>query len=248
MLLRLVALGVVIGVAGAAAAQWTALRWLGARQVSVAEPPSPALSPQPVLPLDGPRRAAPAAVTLRSAAPAGSQPVPVPVLVPAPAPAQSSRLGREAASLQVALSALRGRAAEQALAALDRHLLEFPGGALELEARVARVDALLALGRRKDARRELAALPIERVGRKQELRLIRAELTADGDCRRALADFDALNEQPLPGPWAERALFGRAACRLELGDAAGAERDFSRYLARFPDGRFAAQIRARGPR
>ena len=44
--------------------------------------------------------------------------------------------------------------------------------------------------------------------------------------------------------WAERALFGRSACLLQLGDRAGAERDFERYLERFPAGRFAAQIRA----
>jgi regulator of sirC expression with transglutaminase-like and TPR domain len=102
----------------------------------------------------------------------------------------------------------------------------------------------LVLGRRDDARRELSTLPIERVGRKYELRLIRAELRADQDCSAALSDFQVLVEQALPAAFAERALFGRGACLLRLGDDAGAARDFARYLERFPNGRFAAQIRA----
>lgn len=142
---------------------------------------------------------------------------------------------------------LRQGGAEQAaraLSALDRHLREYPRGSLELEARVARVEALLLLGRRQEARRELIALPLERVGRKHELRLIRAELQADDNCAAALGDFQLLVEQPLPTAWAERALFGRSGCLLRTGDAAGAERDFALYLARFPQGRFAAQVRA----
>ena len=109
---------------------------------------------------------------------------------------------------------------------------------------MARVDALLTLGRRHEARRELSALPIENVGRKNELRLIRAELRSDEDCRAALSDFQVLVDLPLPAAWAERALFGRGACLLKLGDRAGAQRDFDRYLERFPSGRFAGQIRA----
>jgi regulator of sirC expression with transglutaminase-like and TPR domain len=153
----------------------------------------------------------------------------------------------EAASLEGVLSALRGggrERAERALAAVDRHLRSFPGGALELEARVARIDALLTLGKQGEARRELSTLPIENVGRKNELRLIRAELRADEDCRAALADFDVLVSVPLRPAWAERALFGRGACLLRLGQKAAAEKDFASYLERFPNGRFAEQIRA----
>lgn len=244
MLVRLVAIGVVIGVAGAAAAQWAAVHWLGMQRefvtrrlrVVVAEPP---LVPPPSRPNKPPEPDAvpiPPAVALPSSA----------AFSPAPS-AQSSALGLEAASLEAALSALKAGGkpnASRALKAFDRHLREFPGGALELEARVARVDALLVLGRRQDARRELSALPLENVGRKSELRLIRAELRADDDCRAALSDFQVLVDQSLPVAWAERALFGRGACLLKLGDKAGAERDFARYLERFPDGRFASQIRA----
>jgi TolA-binding protein len=173
---------------------------------------------------------------------------PAPVAAfPAGSAAGSSRLGQEATSLSAALSALKAGGKEnasRALPAIDQHLQKFPRGALELEARVARVDALLVLGRRQEARRELSALPIESVGRKNELRLIRAELRADDDCRAALNDFQVLVEQALPSALAERALFGRAACLLKLGNQAAADRDFSRYLERFPNGRFADQIRA----
>jgi TolA-binding protein len=245
MLVRLVAIGVVIGMAGAAAAQWAVTHWLGVQRQ---------LAPAPVRLVQS--DPAPAAKPAPRRAPAASAPVePEPEVVveearadsaPAPTPsASSSQLGLEAESLRAALSALRaGGAAESALQKIDQHLKAFPGGALELEARVARVDALLALGRRQEAKRDLLGLPIENVGRNRELRLIRAELRADDDCRAALSDFQVLVNQALPAAQAERALFGRGACLLRLGDKAAADRDFNTYLDRYPNGRFAKQIRA----
>lgn len=247
VLLRLVAVGVVIGIAGAAAAQWTALRLSSPKHEHVSAPQAPqALAPQPVLPRRTPNVVAPPAPATEpvEAAPNAADASPRGASAP-PAALPSSRLGLEAASLEAALRALRGGAAERARQAIERHLQEFPNGALELEARVAHVDALLALGRRQDARRELWTLPLNHVGRKQELRLIRAELTADSDCGKALGDFQVLNAEVLPPAWAERALFGRGACLLQLGDRAAAERDFARYLEKYPSGRFAAQIRQR---
>ena len=254
-LVRLVAVGVVIGVTGAAAAQWAAVRWFGMRH-ELETPRERVVEKAPLAPPEGVKRAAPRAV---EAAPALPEPVSEPVssaafptLAPPALPAASagSRLGQEAASLEAALSALKAGGkgnASRALSELDQHLQKFSGGTLELEARVARVDALLVLGRRQEARRELSSLPIERVGRKSELRLIRAELRADDDCRAALSDFQVLVDQSLPSAWAERALFGRGACLLKLGDQAAAYRDFDRYLERFPSGRFAEQIRAQRP-
>lgn len=251
-LVRLVAVGVVIGVAGAAAAEWSVVHWFSARTELVARPapaslPVPQLLPQPSLP----RRpsAPPVAEPEATEAPA-LEPLAV-AAFPAAPPSAGSSLGQEAASLSAALSALKAGGkdnASRALSAIDQHLRKFPGAALELEARVARVDALLVLGRRQEARRELSALPIDSVGRKHELRLIRAELRADDDCRAALTDFQVLVDQQLPSAWAERALFGRGACLLKLGDRAAAERDFTDYLERFPRGRFADQIRAQRPR
>ncbi|HKY39909.1 MAG TPA: tetratricopeptide repeat protein [Polyangiaceae bacterium] len=249
MLVRLIVIGMVIGMAGAAAAQWATTHFFHTQRelvtprmpVAVERPP---LVPQPSLPL------------LEQAPPsAAPEPPPVEPAAAAPlgavAPAASSRLGLEATSLEAALSALRAggkSAAQQALSRLDQHLRDFPHGTLELEARVARVDALLVLGRRHEAKHELSAMPIENVGRNRELRLIRAELHADDDCREALADFQFLVEQGLPDAWRERALFGRGACLLRLGDGAGAERDFARYLELYPVGRFAEQIRAQRAR
>jgi TolA-binding protein len=255
MLVRLVAVGVVIGVTGAAAAQWAAVHWFG-MQHELATPHERLVVTAPPAPSQAVKRAAPLAVV---PAPAEPEPAPeaassaaFPTQAPPALPTASvgSRLGQEAASLEAALSALKAGGkgnAGRALLELDQHLQKFPGGTLELEARVARVDALLVLGRRHEARRELSSLPIERVGRKSELRLIRAELRADDDCRAALSDFQVLVDQALPSAWAERALFGRGACLLKLGDQAAAYRDFDRYLERFPSGRFAEQIRAQRP-
>lgn len=250
VLLRLVAVGVVIGVAGAAGAQWASVRWFGAQEPMVTKSAESAAAPAAPLPRSQSRARGPALAAPAVAEPPQPEPAAVAALPAPAASAQSSRLGQEAASLAAALSALKAGGkdnAARALQGIDQHLQKFPRGALELEARVARVDALLVLGRRQEARRELTALPIESVGRKNELRLIRAELRADDDCRAALSDFQVLVEQSLPGAWAERALFGRGACLLKLGDKLAAERDFARYLQQFPAGRFAGQIRAQQP-
>ncbi|HVY28676.1 MAG TPA: tetratricopeptide repeat protein [Polyangiaceae bacterium] len=249
MLVRLVALGAVIGITGAAAAQWAAVHLFGAQQEFATHSVRVVRGTPPRAPKPLPRRGAsePLPLVEEPVVTPPEAPAAVVVAPAAPAPAQSSRLGLEAASLEAALKALHGGgalSAQRGLKAIDQHLHDFPGGALELEARVARVDALLVLGRRQEARRELSALPIENVGRKNELRLIRAELRADDDCRAALSDFQVLIDLPLAAGWAERALFGRGACLLKLGDQAGAQRDFDRYLERFPNGRFAEQIRA----
>jgi hypothetical protein len=249
MMVRLIAVGIVLGVAGAAAAQWTTHSWLGMREQVPA--PRAHVEPVPAAPVKrapAPKRAAVEVVEPEAPPPAVEVPAVVAQQLSASPAEQSSRLGREAASLERALSALRaGGQATRALAAVDRHLAEFPGGALELEARVARVDALLLLGRRSEAERELSQLPLDRVGRKRELRLIRAELRADNNCSAALADFQQLLTEPLPPAWDERALFGRGACLLRLGDQRSAKRDFATYLERYPTGRFAAQIRAQSP-
>jgi hypothetical protein len=101
----------------------------------------------------------------------------------------------------------------------------------------------LLLGRNDEALAELRALSLQPVGRDQELRLIRGELSAVTDCGRAVADFDRVLAERAAEPFAERALHGRAACRLRLGDETGAMRDLSEYLRRFPEGRFAPEAR-----
>jgi tetratricopeptide (TPR) repeat protein len=160
--------------------------------------------------------------------------------------ASSGSLGRESELLARALAKLRrDRDARTALALLDQHARDFPAGALRLEADVARVDALLALGRSAEALGLLERLPIDRLGRGAELRVLRGELRAQRDPANALADFErALAAEPSPD-LAERALYGRAGGHLRLGDEARGRADLEAYLARFPNGRFAAEARRR---
>jgi hypothetical protein len=156
------------------------------------------------------------------------------------APADSSELASESLALQAVLVKLRREHdAKGALALLDEYEPLFARGTLALEAQVARVDALLALGRQSEALAILNRLPLAHIGRGGELRLLRAELRAKDDCGLALADFDVLVRRPLSAALAERALYGRAACEVRVGDSSNAQRDFRDYLTRFPHGRFA---------
>jgi hypothetical protein len=129
------------------------------------------------------------------------------------------------------------------LGALDRYLLRYPAGALSREARVARVDALLLLGRSTDALAALEALPLDPYGRSIELQVIRGELRAGSSCARAEEDFSAVLVRVPEGPLAERALYGRAVCRVKRGDHAAAAADMRAYLNRFPSGAHAAWAR-----
>src|SRR5262249_36945392 len=65
---------------------------------------------------------------------------------PAPAADPASALKSEIAVLDRARAALRAKDSATALAELDRHRLEFPGGALAQEATVLRIEALVARG------------------------------------------------------------------------------------------------------
>jgi hypothetical protein len=159
---------------------------------------------------------------------------------PAFAPARESKLAMEARLLDGALGRLRqGRDADRALQELDHYLSRFPGGILAVEARAARVDALLMLGHEPEALVALNALPLDGGGRDQELRVIRGELGAASDCARAILDFDqVLATTASSSDLAERALYGRAVCRSRQGQKDEARRDAARYIERFPRGRF----------
>jgi hypothetical protein len=160
--------------------------------------------------------------------------------------ASSSALGRESELLARALAKLRrDRDAGAALALLEQHAREFPAASLRLEADVARVDALLALGRNAEALTLLERLPIDRLGRGAELRVLRGELRAQRDPANALVDFDRALAADLGPDLQERALFGRAGSRLRLGDESRGRADLESYLARFPNGRFAGEARRR---
>jgi hypothetical protein len=213
------------------------------------ETPAPALVPSAPSPLSPPIEKSRVPRHPSPAAPAESA-LPAPVEARAPsAPVLASvtpesRLAAESKLLEPAIYALRKeRDAARALTLLGRYEAEFPHGVLSLEARVLRVDSLLALGRRSDALAALDVLPLDRVGRGTELRLVRAELRASADCRSALSDFDLVLSRGASGAMEERALRGRALCRSSSGDTAGAKNDRERYLAKYPAGRFAAELR-----
>ncbi|HEY0714824.1 MAG TPA: hypothetical protein VGF45_19240, partial [Polyangia bacterium] len=130
----------------------------------------------------------------------------------------------------------------QALVDLDGYMVRFPSGVLRREARVARVDALLALGDEAEALVDLEQLSFGSHGRDLELRTIRGELHAKRSCTDAIADFSAVLDASPPDVLAERALRGRLGCRLRIEDEDAFE-DLESYVRRFPKGRFAREAR-----
>jgi hypothetical protein len=161
------------------------------------------------------------------------------LLAPPPPPElpPPSALALEAGLLKRAVLSLRRGAPANALVDLDGYFARFPGGVLQREARVARVDALLALGSESEALDDLEQLAFTRHGRDQELQTIRGELRARRNCATAIVDFTAVLAGAAPAALAERALWGRATCRLRARDQVDAAADLKTYVRRFPQGR-----------
>jgi hypothetical protein len=218
--------------------------------------PAPAREPEPVVAAPAPAApipvviapAPPPVVVAPAPAPVVVAPVPPPAPVvaaptPAPAPPPESALSKESRALSDAVRLLRrDRDAAGALAALDEYRARWPRGVLRPEAEVARVDALLSLGRRGDALVALESVDVAGLPRARELTVVRGELRAEaGRCKQAARDFDIA--AALTDALGERALWGRAGCRARLGDRDGARADLERYLERFPSGKFASEAR-----
>jgi TolA-binding protein len=229
---------------------------------AAAEPPSPPPAAAAAAPSPAPSRRAsrprtverpaeiesPTPTPTERPSPTAVEPPARPQPAPAPGPAPASALAMEARLLGSALRALRAQDGRGALAVLDEHARRFPSGQLAPEAQLARIDALVLLARRAEALTLLERLPLQRLGRGRELRVLRGELLArQGQCARALPDFAAAltgKDDRLEA----RALYGRASCLARTGDEAGARRDLERYLQRFPGGEHAAAARrALGP-
>jgi hypothetical protein len=191
-----------------------------------AHPLVPALAPPPL----------PAPAT--AASPSPWYP-PAPVRAPVRPP---SVLGAEARLVREALESLRReRQPAAALARLDEHRERFPRGLLRADADLLRVDALVALERRAEALALLESLPVPWSPRGAELQVLRGELRAAHSCRQARRDFDQVLAREVPAAVAERALRGRAICRINEAGASAATVELRAYLARFPAGPFAAQ-------
>ena len=131
-----------------------------------------------------------------------------------------------------------------ALALLDLHAVRFPRGSFGPEARIARVEALMALGRNAAARSLVEGTGLD-VRSDLRLRVIRAELRAQaGDTAAALDDFSIASRQAGAPTTVARALFGLAVCQAKLGHRDQAEASYRLYLRRFPNGRDAMRARA----
>jgi len=131
-----------------------------------------------------------------------------------------------------------------ALATLEPYLYLHPGGPLRPEMILEAVQANLDLDRTPEALGLLdgmAAQDFRGIPRASELRLLRGELLARSHrCRDALPVFEQSLLASLPMQ-RERALYGRAVCRAELGDLAGSRADLRAYVQQYPGGKFAAE-------
>jgi hypothetical protein len=211
---------------------------------AVAPPPAPppssiaiASSPQNDRPASNASRAAPGLARIASStAPA------VPAASPAPA---SGDLAEEARLLGLALRQLhRDHDPRASLKTLDDHAARFPHTTLKPEADVTRVEALLALDRRAEALVVLDGMSIPATARGRSLAVARGELRATAQrCSEAIPDFSLALEAPAADALAEKALHGRIACLVVIGENGGARTDARTYLERFPSGRFAPEVR-----
>jgi hypothetical protein len=206
--------------------------------------PSP-VSPRAAAPdrsFPSPPRSSPAMAT-RTPEP----PEPLPSLADAPAQTPQAK-ATEAGLVAEALSDLRQRNDPRgALSTLDRYAQEFPHGVLETEALRTRVEAVIQLDDLKTALALLDGKSVLTEGLGPDLQLTRAELrAAAGRFREALADFNQVVDSaagPLVAGGDERALYGRAVCLGRLAQDERARVDLLAYQRRFPNGRFALEVR-----
>jgi hypothetical protein len=70
------------------------------------------------------------------------------------------------------------------------------------------------------------------------------QLAREGRYRDAIKAFSPVADSGGTSPLVERALIGRARCRLNLGQDDAGQRDLQLYLSQFPDGRFAPVARS----
>jgi hypothetical protein len=186
-------------------------------QAIASNPPRPENAPK-LVELEAPRATAPAA------------------LAPGPAVRDGSEGKRGSGAskyLSETVRTLRVRHdAGATLALLDRHAVELERNGLAHEALILRVEALLNLGREREALRLLDRTPLTDVAASHSLLVTRGRLRAEANrCAESVGDFSlVLAESPQPD---RQALFGRAICRKQLGDIAGARADLEHYRHAF---------------
>lgn len=246
------AVAAVRGVVPGAAAIRRRLAFSEPTRTPAARPPTARLEEGPVAPGVG-IAAAPAPAP---AATAATEPPPLIVPIPlrqgagvAPAvrlqpAAAAPPVESEATMVARALARLRrDHDPAGALADLDRRDRSYSGGHLRREAALARAEALLGLNQNSEALKVLDGVTLEPWGADRRARLARAELRAEeGHRAGAIADFDGVLGDGGNDTVAERALYGRAVCRLRGGDLGGARTDLRGYLRRFPEGEHRADV------
>lgn len=147
---------VAVGVSALAAGFWTAGRSEQTAAAPASSPSSVFSVAPPTPPVSVAAEEPTVATPARSTAPTAARrppPAPSPIL----APVEKASLAQEAAELGVAQRALAA-SPSLALTRLQEHERKYPRGALAEERRLFTIQALLSLGRRADAVRELEAL------------------------------------------------------------------------------------------
>jgi hypothetical protein len=198
----------------------------------------PPLETSAIDPRSAPERAAPQPhASRRSSARRQESPAPLDPPAGAALRAEAELLSRAVARLR------RDRDPGGALAIVEEYRTAFPDGALRPDVARAQIEILLELDRREEALVVLDSMQLP--DGDAELRVLRGELrAAAGRCDQALLDFAPMLAagDPKTGPLDERALYGRASCRTRLGQPTKARTDLERYLQRYPQGRFSAEV------
>jgi hypothetical protein len=203
-------------------------------------PPSAAPSSRPAIEGNAPSPSYPAPGAAFTAPPPSSAPQAAPTSPATPAPTAAGQAApssppQTAGVLKEIVRALRvEHAPNRALALLDQHRNTLAGQAFAEESLLLRVEAMLALGERGKVLRLLDRTSLTDLAVSSTLLITRGELRAAANrCAEGIGDFDlvlAKSERP-----PKQALLGRARCRQQLGDSAGAQADFARYRREFPD-------------
>jgi TolA-binding protein len=157
----------------------------------------------------------------------------------------SDDVAAEVALFTAGLRQLRhDRDRDAAIATFHDYARRFPDGLFRDENCAALIEALVAARRFADALALLEAEPLPPGERGRADQVLRGELRARLDrCPAAVEDFDGVLARADMDAAAERALFGRAACRARLGQSEAAHADLATYLRQFPQGRFVAEAR-----
>jgi hypothetical protein len=205
------------------------------------QPPSasPSLDPTPVVdaPLSGTHGRGPRVALIERpahadlAGPAAVVPDKDKGSLPVP---ETSNAQSAAKCLSEAIRALRvEHSPGSALLLLDRQATLLGKSAFAHEALLLRVEAMLALGLKREVLSLLDSAALTDVAASRSLLVTRGELRASANrCADGLADFDRVLSRSMQAD--KQALFGRALCRKKLGDGAGARADVERYRREFP--------------